>query len=481
MSERLDDILIAGCERFAQAPALEDEHEGLSYAALAGAARLVAAALRDHGIEPNEPVLVATANAPHDIAGFLGVWQAGGVVVPVSRSAPPAAIEATRAATGARLMVVGSDVKKVGDAAPPARELLIGAALVIFTSGSTGTPKGVVLGHDAFAGKLREIDSVLAFSPQTRALLVLQITFIYGIWFTLLTLLKGGRVWMCSRFDPPRLMSDLAGRGFNEAAFVPTMLRKLLASETALNSPLRSRIASIRIHTGGEPFNPALGERVREFFPGAAIVDIYGLTETASSNFFLLTAPGAAFAKGIGRCSRSERFRIADAQSGAVAAGEVGELQIATPFIMNGYLDRPDLTEAAFADGYFRTADLARQRPDGSVELVGRSKDLIVRGGAKVSPLELDGLLAQHPAVAAALSVGVPDEIAGERIHVLIVPRASSGVDEDELRQWVSARIEAFKRPDVYHFGSELPTGRTGKVDREALRRQLAMRNGRSV
>jgi long-chain acyl-CoA synthetase len=303
----------------------------------------------------------------------------------------------------------------------------------------------------------------------------LQITFIFGIWFTLLTLLKGGSVFMGVRFDAATLIDDLAGQRITDAAFVPTMLRKLLATETVVKSALRGSLALTRIHTGGEPFSPALGSRVSALFSTAAITDIYGLTETASSDFFLAPPRGEDFPSGIGRISKSERFRIADAQGRDVAPGEAGELQIRTPFIMNGYLDQPELTRAAFADGYFRTGDMARLKGDGTPELVGRSKDLIVRGGAKVSPLELDGVLAQHPDIAAALTVGVADEIAGERIHVLVVPRGAA-IDEKELRRWVAERVEAYKRPDVYHFGTELPLGRTGKVDRDALRQSLNKR-----
>ena len=151
----------------------------------------------------------------------------------------------------------------------------------------------------------------------------------------------------------------------------------------------------------------------------------------------------------------------------------VGELQIRTSFVMNGYLDEPELTRAVFAGDYFRTGDLARVRDDGCVELAGRIKDLIVRGGAKVSPLELDHVLVQHPGVAAALTTGVPDPVMGERIHALIVPRADARIDEKDLRAWIAGRMERFKWPDVYHFGRELPTGRTGKVDRSALRDQV--------
>lgn len=476
MTERLNRLLFDACARFGAAPALEDAQHSLSYAELASAARAVADRLREHAMHADEPVLVAISNAPADIAAFLGVWDAGGVVVPVSASAPAAATEATRAATNARLMVTSGEATRLGDhPPPPERPLLKDAALIIFTSGSTGAPKGVVIGHSAFARKLLEIDDNLNFTPETRALLVLQITFIFGIWFTLLTLLKGGSVFMCSRFDVASVMSDLAAQRITDAAFVPTMLRKLLATDAAVNSPSRSAITLARVHTGGEPFSPALARRIGELLPTASITDIYGLTETASSDFFLSNPKGADFPSGIGRISKSERFRIADAEGREMPPGEAGELQILTPFIMNGYLDQPELTRAAFADGYFRTGDLARLKPDGTPELVGRNKDLIMRGGAKVSPLELDGILAQHPAIAAALTVGVADEIAGERIHVLIVPRAEP-IDEKELRAWVAARVEAYKRPDVYHFGAELPLGRTGKVDRDALRQMLNKR-----
>jgi acyl-CoA synthetase (AMP-forming)/AMP-acid ligase II len=463
---RLDTLFFEACARFGNATALEDAEQCLSYAALAQAAHAIADDLRGQGLHADEPVLVAVASTPHDIAAFLGVWTADGVVVPVARNAPAAVTEATRATTGARFVVTGANVERLADRAPRPRPLLAGAAIIIFTSGSTGAPKGVVLGHAGFAANLAEIDSALGFSPETRALLVLQITFVFGIWVTLLTLMKGGGVFMAQRFDPAAVMADIGERQITDAAFVPTMLRRLVAADTA---PGRLK----RVHTGGEPFSSALGQRLQKIFPEAEIIDIYGLTETASSDFFVFTKRGAAFTGGIGRISKSERFRIADAEGNEVPAGQPGELQIRTPFIMNGYLDAPELTRAACCGEYFRTGDLARVGPDGTVELVGRAKDLILRAGAKISPLELDGLIAQHPAVAAALTVGVNDAIVGERIHVLVVPQASQTVDEPELRAWIAQRVERYKRPDVYHSGNELPTGRTGKVDRDALRRSI--------
>lgn len=472
----LGTLLLQRCAAFADNVALNGAGETLTYRRLAQAATLVERALRNAGLTADEPVIVPVANEPRDGAALMGVWLAGGVAVPVGRHAPASAIDAVRAATGARLYATNAAdelVSKLGDKAPQRRALLEGAAIIVFTSGSTGRPKGVVLSHRAFAGKLEAIDSMLGFTPGTRSLLVLQITFVFGMWVLLLTLLKGGAVWMHSRFEPVSILGALKEQRISDVALVPTMLRKFLALDESLSGPLIAHAALERILTGGEPFGRELSARLHKLMPKVRVVDIYGLTETCSSDFFLTAKEREQFSETIGRPGPGVQFRIADDQGRESPIGIAGELQIRTPYIMNGYLDEPEMTRASFIDGFFRTGDLARAREDGRVELAGRIKDLIFRGGAKISPLELDHVLVQHPAVAAALTTGVPDPIMGERIHVLVVPRANMSIDEKELREWIATRIERFKWPDVYHFGPELPTGRTGKVDRNALRDQV--------
>jgi long-chain acyl-CoA synthetase len=454
-------------------PALSDGDGTLTYQQLSDAAQAVERALRAVGLEADEPVLVPVANETRDPTALVGVWLAGGVVVPVARHAPAAAIETIRAATGARFSVsndVDERVVRIRSEAPPYRPLLCGAAVVIFTSGSTGRPKGVVLSHHAFIGKLEAIDSQLNFAPSTRTLLVLQTAFVFGLWVLLLTLVKGGTVWMNARFDPVSVLAALKDLRISDIALVPTMLRRILLLDRAIASSLTGKAASCRILTGGEPFGRELSMRLQDLMPNAPVVDIYGSTETCSSDFFLAARESERFAETIGHPSPQVRFRIADDQGRELPVEALGELQIRTPFIMNGYLDEPEMTRSAFSDGYFRTGDLARIREDGRVELAGRIKELINRGGVKVSPLELDRILAQHPAVAAALTAGLPDPILGERIHALIVRNANTSLDEKTLREWIAEKIEGFKRPDVYHFVHELPTGRTGKVDRNALR-----------
>jgi len=472
---KLSDLLLGACETFGAATACEAALETTSYAALSMQARAIADELHRADLRPEEPVLVPVSNQASDIAAFIATWLAGGVAVPVHRSTPAAAMELTRVRTKARLLADASaelPVRQIAETVPPARAILAGAALVIFTSGSTGQPKGVVLSHRAFTGKLNAIDSLLRFSRCTRSLVVLQITFSFGIWVSLLTLVKGGVLLMHPRFDGEATLTALASQGATDAAFVPTMLRQFLRLDLSTVLSLGKR-GLCRIITGGEPLGRELSQQISAFFPKIEIADIYGLTETCTSDFILMPDEQQSHRGCIGRPTPGVSFRIADNQGRDVSMNEIGELQIHTPFVMNGYLDQPELTKAAFCGEFLRTGDLARLRPDGMVELVGRSKELIMRGGTKVSPLELDELLASHPAVAAALTVGVPDPVMGERIHALIVPREHQKLEESALRQWVSERVEKFKRPDAYHFGSSLPTGRTGKVDRGALREQI--------
>jgi acyl-CoA synthetase (AMP-forming)/AMP-acid ligase II len=340
---------------------------------------------------------------------------------------------------------------------------------VIFTSGSTGEPKGVVIGHRRLAGKLAVLDRLLKIQPDDVVLSPLQLTFIFGLWVSLLALMKGARLVLVPKFS-----SDAIRRGLVEStvlAGVPSMFRALLADSAVTESALADSAVtppSLRlILTGGEVLAPGLAHALRQLSP-AAMHDLYGLTETGSCDFCLGPGDQPHGFGTIGHPTDGVTFRLAR-DGRAVAAGETGELQIRTPFGMLGYLDDPELTAAAFDGDYFATGDLARMTAGGYVELIGRAKDIISRGGNKIAPLEIDNLLGQHPDVAAALCAGVPDERLGEVIHAVIVPRAGARLDAAALRDWLLARTERFKVPDVFHFRDALPSGSSGKADRRAV------------
>jgi long-chain acyl-CoA synthetase len=475
-------LLDAAIARHAGACALHGESGESSYAALGERAARFAAQLRAAGVNAHEPVLVFVANQPDDVAALLAVWRTGGVAVPVHRSSVAASVETLLGATQARFTVDAAAsvaVRALDRPAPPARPLLEGAALVIFTSGSTGAPKGVVLDHARFAAKLDAIDTCLAFGAGERSLLVLNITFVFGLWFTLLTLLRGGTVVMRGRFEADAFFRTLEEARIDRVAVVPTMMRALFAGAgTPAAEAARARLASAmrpaQIVIGGESMGASLAARIRAALPASRLIDIYGLTETSSCDFYLLPEDHPQWSGCIGRVGPNESFRIAAPDGTPVPAGAIGELEIASPYLMRGYLDAPALTAAALSEGRLRTGDLARERAPGVVELCGRAKELISRGGNKIAPLAIEHALAQHPDITAALAVGVPDDVLGERIHVLLVPRAGVALSAADVTAFAATRLERYCLPDALYVAADLPQGRTGKADRAGLRAAIA-------
>lgn len=435
----------------------------ISSADIATAARRIASTLCDAGVGADEPVVLFIANAPEDVIGFLGVWLAGCVAVPIHVATPDAAVQALIERLGARIALRAGEVERIGAGTPPSRPLLQGAALIVFTSGSTGQPKGVVVTHKGFAWKLGVLEQLIAPTPRDIVVVPLQLTFIFGIWVSLLSLMSGAHLRLAPKFSGAAL--DAHGREITILAAVPTLLRTLCAPGSIPAPNLRT------ILTGGEPFGPALAETLASLLPQAGVFDLFGLTETGSCDFCVRPDDQPAARGTIGRPTDGVAFRIMERPELGLASG-VGELQVLTPAIMAGYLDDPAQTAAAFAGDYFSTGDLAVVRADGFVQLVGRSKDVVSRGGNKIAPLEIENVFACHEAVAGVLAFGMPDERLGESLHLMVV-RRDARLTESDLRTWAKDRLERFKTPDVFHFVAALPAGRTGKADRAAARQTL--------
>lgn len=428
-------------------------------------AEAIARALVANNIAPGEPVLCRIANAPLDLAALLGTWLAGGVAVPLNSAATPASVAGIRQATGARLSVWGEGVASISQLQPAPRELLREAALIVFTSGSTGKPKGVVLAHQRLARKLEVLDRLLKFSAHDIVIVPLQLSFIFGIWVSLLSILSGAHLVLMGKFTAAGLANKLA-EGASVLAVVPTMLRTLLAQTPV---PPASNLRSLL--SGGESLPHQLASALRDLFPRTEIYDLYGLTETGSCDFCL---PAREFAVGlgsIGRPTEEVHYRIVDADGAPAKPGAAGELLLKTPFDMLGYLDDPDLSAAAYVEGYLRTGDQARLRADGRVEIVGRLKDIISRGGNKIAPAEIDALLVRHPQVTGALCAGMADPRLGEAIAAIVTVAPGAELTPDALRHWAAQRIETFKVPDVILIRDALPTGSTGKLSRAAVAR----------
>lgn len=455
----LHEEILAGVDPKASLADGSGETSGAEFLAAAAAG---AAALSRERSAPWEPVFVPVSSRVADLAALIGVMRAGCVAVPIHRGAAEGTRRAMMDLVAPRFALDFANgearVERLAEAPPPARALLEGAALTVFTSGSTGAPKGVVLGAEGFRGKLAQVRARLDWPAGARVSLPLQLTFIYGQWVAFLTLMTGGSLRLSSRFDPAAMRVALAGGEVDALAAAPTMLRALLAEGGA---PVSHRFL---LMTGGETLSLALGGALGAAFPGARIADLYGLSETNGCDFFNEGADFSAHLGTVGLTGPGVEAKIDP---------ETGELLIRSPHFMKGYLDRPDLTEAAFADGWLRTGDMAERAPSGAVRLIGRLKELINRGGNKVAPMEVEAIFADHPQIRACLVTGAADPARGEAIHLLILPEGEARPNLAALRDWARGRIEPWKLPDHVHFAEAMPLGATGKADRLGLRRMI--------
>jgi long-chain acyl-CoA synthetase len=240
---------------------------------LLAVAEHAAARLRQHEVGVGEPVHVRIGNRPSDLASLLGVWQAGAVAVPIHFGAAAHTVARVQSKTRARFLMDSGTLEIIDNAVPPGRELLRHAALVIFTSGSTGEPKGVILGHQRFADKLAVLARLLWFDRTDVVLLPLQLTFIFGLWVSLLALMAGSQLVLVPRFTPETIRIGL-GKGATVLAGVPSMFRTLRADMSFRAPGLRMLLS------GGEVLPKHVAEEVQSAAPHARLYDLYGSTET---------------------------------------------------------------------------------------------------------------------------------------------------------------------------------------------------------
>ncbi|HFS8929355.1 TPA: class I adenylate-forming enzyme family protein [Pseudomonas aeruginosa] len=476
-SLNLGDLISNACKRAPRSVAIETDDDVVDRAGLLTQAQAVASRLLAEGAQENEPIHVRVSNLSSDFSAVLGIWLAGCVAVPIHRTTPLSACEAIQAKTNARFQVDATEcpsecasiVTRLRIEAPEFRPQLEGVAFVLFTSGSTGSPKGVVIGHHAFAMKLMAIDAMTHFKAGERTLLVLNITFVFGIWMSLLTLMSGGTLVITKKLGSAELLDRLHHHPIDRVGVVPTMLRGILALVTQGHD--KKPCAWLRqIFTGGEQLSEHLAEQIEEVFPNADLINIYGLTETLSCDFFQLSNFRRVKPYALGLPASGVNYRIVDERGMPVKPGQQGELQIRSPYLMAGYLDDPELTAAAHSDGYFRTGDLAFINADGDVQFRGRQKEIIVRGGNKVTPMEIEQAVVMFPGITTAMATGVEDALLGEKIHVLIVPSSSATIDFEHLQEFLTSKLEKYKLPDAFYTAECVPVGRTGKADRRELK-----------
>ena len=516
-------------------PLVQFEGRSFSYAALLDEARRFAGGLKASGVAPGDRVGLFLPNVPTYVPAYYGALMVGATVVNFSPLYTPAELEAQVIDSGTRLLVTldvpallptavevlrNSPLKRLivvrlADLLPPVMGLALklfgrsrlakvpraadirpwkatlgepltapapidaehDLALLQYTGGTTGTPKGAMLTHQNLTANARQISVIDPHRDERDVVLgVLPLFHVFANTCVLnRTVVNGGCIVMQARFEPEAMLKAIPRSRPTSIFAVPTMLQALLDHPAFAGTDF----SSVRgVISGGAPLPLPVKQRFEEA-SGVKVIEGYGLTEGSG---VITTNPleGENRAGTIGQPLPQTRLRLLDKDDPAADAppGEPGELAVLGPQVMQGYWNRPDTAASAFAtrgnERWLRTGDIATFDPDGFVRIVDRSKDMIAVGGFKVFPSQVEAVLLQHPEVREALVIGMPEEYHGEIPRAFVTLKQAATATGEELRDWLNARVGKHERVDEVVIRNTLPKTAIGKLDRKALRAQVA-------
>jgi acyl-CoA synthetase (AMP-forming)/AMP-acid ligase II len=483
-------LLAQSAQRWPDADALVEGQTVLTHAQAYATARQVARRLLDRGVRPGDRVALALPNGWRYAVAYSGVQLAGAVAVLVNTRFAPPEIEHVLSDSGACLTVVDGqiagrvpqvrphwDVGELTAPGPDAAELpgLAAAstdiANILYTSGTTGRPKGAMQTHGNLVFNARTVGSVLDVTATDRTLVVAPMFHATGI---VSQLVGFGAHGAARVFQPQFRVADmreaLVEHRITFFAGVTAMIHLMLADPTFDPADLP---ALRMVCFGGAPVAEAFLDQAVRRLPGVSFANVWGLTEATS---IVTCAVGREWLDRPWTVGRPvPGVRVAVAVDGEVLEAPdpeaVGELWVRGPVVTAGYWNRPDATAGTYrADGWLRTGDVGRADAGGYVQVLDRLKDMIIRGGENIYSLEVETVLAQHPAIAEVAVVGVPDDLFGERVRAVVVLRKAERLDVSSLREWAGAQLADYKLPAELITLGELPRNASGKV----IKKQLA-------
>ncbi|WP_431878593.1 long-chain-fatty-acid--CoA ligase [Amycolatopsis sacchari] len=476
----------------------------LTFAEVSRRAAALARRLVDSGIAPGDKVALSCPNVPEFTIAYWAVLRAGGVVVPLNILLRAREIAYHLEDSDAVAHLVHDDPRLVGTAREAAgRVWTIGAdeagettwcgepltgpasfatvpredddtAVILYTSGTTGRPKGAELTHRNLRLNARAAVSVYELDPARPDTHLLVAPLFHSLGQTCVqnaSTACGARIVMLPRFDAAEALRLMLDEHVTIFAGVPTMFWGLLRALDDLPEGKRLH-GRLRVAASGGSALPVELHREFEARFGVSILEGYGLSETSPmASHTRLGEPVRAGS--IGRpVDGVEMKLIADDWSDLPGEpGTVGEIAIRGHNVMKGYYKRPEATAEAIRGGWFRTGDLARKDADGCYYIVGRSKDLIIRGGYNVYPREVEEVLMEHPAVSLVAVIGVPHPSHGQEVKAVVVPaEGHEGVRPEDLVDWSRKQLAAYKYPRIVEFREHLPMTSTGKI----LKREIS-------
>jgi acyl-CoA synthetase (AMP-forming)/AMP-acid ligase II len=470
---------------------LPDARRTVTYERLRAQVASLVETLVQGGIRTGDPVAIVLPNGLEYLASFLAVTWARAVAAPLNPAykveefkfymedagaqavmVPPGDHLAREAAMQLGLPVWEAQLDASGRARLDGPKALSTAtsdngspqptdvALFLHTSGTTSRPKGVPLTHQNLMASLRNIVATYGLNLDDTSLVVMPLFHVHGLLgSTLSTLVSGGTVVIPPRFSAASFWQHAVDHRVTWYSAVPTIHQILLTRDDADRVPRRT----LRfIRSCSAALAPSVFRQLEDRF-GAPVLEAYGMTEAAhqmASN----PQPPRVRKPGTVGIGTGVDIVILDELGNVLPPGQQGEVSIRGTNVMSGYRNNPEANSNAFTNGFFRTGDQGFLDVDGYLTLAGRIKELINRGGEKISPLEVDAVLLEHPAVAEAVCFAVPDTKYGEEVHGAVVLRAEAS--PDSIIAFCRGRLADFKVPKRIHVLEALPRTATGKIQR---------------
>jgi oxalate---CoA ligase len=482
--------------------AIRTEMNTLTYAELGGLVNSLTRALRDFGLREGDRIAIALPNGLEVIATFLAAstvgtaaplnpaytvdefkfyledTQARALIVPSggAQEARTAALE-TNVAIIECVTGEGGDVQLSmnGQLSRTREELAAGSkdvALILHTSGTTSRPKRVPLAHANLLTSAQNVANTYQLTAEDVSLCVMPLFHVHGlVASTMATFRSGGTVVVPSKFNPLSFWGTVREHGATWYSAVPTIHQVLLSRAKGARPSGAEQLRFIRSCSAS--LAPQLMANMEATF-GAPVLEAYGMTEAAHQMASNPLPPLAHKAGSVGQGTAVD-IAILDEAGNLLPAGATGEVSIKGPNVFSGYEGNPQANAESFSNGWFRTGDQGILDNEGYLTLVGRIKELINRGGEKISPREIDETLLQHPAVAEACCFGIPDRVYGEGVAAAVVLKDTA--TEKELIGHCRSSLSDFKCPTTIYIMDAIPRTATGKIQRRNVAAAITQKN----
>ena len=476
-------------------PFLFSEADGreFTYAEFEAAVNRTARLLASKGIGKGDVVSLLLPNSVEYVIAYFACWQIGALAGPINSLLKAQEIEYVISNSEAKALLVNSEflpiinelqntpkavitfdneaaaTSSVSETVTPGAEISSeDEAIIIYTSGTTGKPKGCLLTHGNVIANARQISSWLGFTEADRLLTMMPLFHMNAVSVTTMSALyAGGSTVVSQKFSASRFWQIISDYQITSFGSVATMLSMLLTTYPE-GVPVGLNTRQLRFAMcGSAPVPAEVLRRFEETF-NCLVVEGYGLSESTCRSTF--NPPDKRRRPGSCGVPIGNEMRVVDEEDREVPDGELGEIVLRGENILKGYYKNDLANATAFRNGWFHTGDIGYRDADGFYYIVDRKSDMIIRGGENIYPREIDEVLYQHPDIAAAAVVGVPDELYGEEVAAVVVLKDGAKTSEQEVIDYCKARLADFKCPKTVRFLDDIPKGPTGKL----LKRELA-------